>query len=932
MSELRALLLTDVVDSTKLSEEIGDAAMAEVWLAHDRLARGLLPVWRGREIDKTDGMLLLFDQAADAVGYAMAYHQGLASLPRPLKARAGLHVGPVLLRENPPDDVARGAKPLEVEGLAKPIAARVMSVARGGQTLLTPEARQALAATALSVHSHGHWMLKGISEPTELFEVGEPGTRFTAPPGGEKAYRVVQSGDRWLSLREIPSNLPQQSSAFIGRERELDELKEHLARARLVTALGMGGLGKTRLTLQVAADVMAEYPEGVWFLDLAPIRDPALVVGEAAQVMEVREEPGRPLLQSLCTCLRPQRVLIVLDNCEHLGRAPADLAHAILRAAPRVRILASSREPLHVPGEQTYPVLPLPLPKKGDSVDAMLQSTSVRLFVERARSHRPAFALTDAEAPAVAELVTRLEGIPLALELAAARVRSLSVAEINKRLSDRFKILTGGARVLQERQQTLRALVDWSYDLLGPEEQTLFGRLAVFVGGFGLDAAERVCGIDPLTDVDVLDLLASLVDKSLVMAEQRQDGDRYRMLETLREYALEKLVACGEADRVRAAHCDHYFGWAKQARDGLRGPEQAEWVSRVEVELDNIRAALATALGGGGDPVIGVKIAVAMLHFWILRGYATEGRAVVRTALALPQIQGFDLAQAHALYVGAALATTQSDHAEARRMLEVCLELRRRLGNPTDIAATLSTLSLSRLMVGDAAGAAASEREALEIFRRLENRHGEAIGLLHLGQVAMYSGNDGAAQADIERSRVLARQIADPELEAECELMLGHLAFVAGDMAAATSRYARSLEVCLVAGDRRGEANAIRWLGRVELEGGQVSTAGARLGQALEAFRQFEMRDEMLGCLEDVAALGLAKGQAEPAVRVAAAAVALRERLGLARSPRGERRWGQRVEALRAALAAPAFDAAWAEGRGWEFDRLLVQALALAAT
>ncbi|MCU0765742.1 MAG: NB-ARC domain-containing protein [Burkholderiaceae bacterium] len=531
MSDIRALLLTDVVDSTKLSQQIGDAAMAEVWIAHDRAARDLLPVWRGREIDKTDGMLMMFDSAADAVNYALAYHRALAALPTPLKARAGLHVGAVILRENSAEDVARGAKPLEVEGLAKPTAARVMSVAAGGQTLLTP--------------------------------------RFAAPPDSDKVYRVVRVDDWWMPVREIPNNLPLQPSSFIGRERELDEVKAALATARLVTLLGMGGLGKTRLSLQVAAEVMHLFTDGVWFIDLSPIRDAELVASEAAHVLGVAEEPGRPLLQTLCAHLKTRRVLLVLDNCEHLIKASADLAHAVVRAAPNVRIISSSREPLHIPGEKTYPILPLPVPGRGDSVEALARSTAVRLFVDRAQAHKPSFALTEREAPAVAELVARLEGIPLALELAAARVRSMSVLDINARLKHRYKLLTGGGRVLQERQQTLRALVDWSYDLLADSEKCVLERLGVFVGGFDLAAAEAVGGADPVDSFEVLDLLGSLVEKSLVMVEEHDQGSRYRMLETIREYAREKLEERGDdAAATAARHCEHYFAFAKEARDG----------------------------------------------------------------------------------------------------------------------------------------------------------------------------------------------------------------------------------------------------------------------------------------------------------------------------------------------------------------------------
>ena len=773
MTELRALLLTDVVDSTKLSEAIGDKAMAEVWTAHDRAARDLLPQWRGREIDKTDGMLLMFDTAADAVNYVQHYHSALATMAVPLKARAGLHVGPVILRENSAEDVARGAKPLEVDGLAKPTAARVMSLARGGQTLLTPEAREALGDIGLPTQSHGHWMIKGVSTPVELFEVGADPALFAAPPDSDKVYRVVESGGRWLPVKEIPNNLPQQGTSFIGREREIDEVKAMLGDTRLVTLLGMGGLGKTRLSLQVAAEQMALFPDGVWFLDLSPLSDGALVAAEAARVLDVAEEPGRPMLATLGAHLKAKRALLILDNCEHLIKPTADMAHAIVKAAPQVRMVASSREPLHVPGEKTYPILPLPVPDRKASLEVLARSAAVQLFVQRAQGHKPAFELNEREAPAVAELVARLEGIPLALELAAARVRSLSVADINKRLNDRYKILTGGSRVLQERQQTLRALVDWSYELLNENEQLTLRRLAVFVGGFELEAAEKVCGVEPIEDFEVLDLLGSLTDKSLMMLEERESGSRYRMLETIREYAAEKLKADGdEAAAAAVRHCEYFFQLAKDANNGLDGgAEWATWLMRLDAELDNIRAAMSLALAEGVDPFIAVKLAVAMQGFWILRGYITEGRRLVKAALELPAVQSSSLAKAYALYVGAALAEGQSDHASARQMLESSLALYRELDNPGNVAGSLATLSMARLQGGDAAGARRDAQEAMEIYRGEADHVGEAIGLSNLGQIALHEADLEGARRYLLEGLAMSRDNEHPEHEGECELL-----------------------------------------------------------------------------------------------------------------------------------------------------------------
>ena len=456
----------------------------------------------------------------------------------------------------------------------------------------------------------------------------------------------------------------------------------------------------------------------------------------------------------------------------------------------------------------------------------------------------------------------------------------------------------------------------------------MLDRLGVFVGGFALSAAEQVCGCEPVDPDEVVDILGSLVEKSLVTLEENDEGARYRMLETIRDYACEKLKESHEAAATEARHCEHYFAMAKEANRGLRGPDQAEWIMRLETEHDNVRAGMALALAGGVDAFVAVKFAVAMQAFWILRGYSTEGRAIVRAALALPAVEASDLAQAWALYVGAALAETQSDHAEARRMLETCLLLRRRLDNPTEIAATLSTLSLARLQEGDAIGALESEREALATFRQLGDRFGEAIGLLHLGQIGIYLSDDEQARTQLEECLAIARSIKHQEVEGECELLLGEIGFELGDLEQACLRFKRSLTVCREAGDKRGEANALRWLGKTELGRAEVESSRRRLGEALRTFRAFEMWEELLGCLEDHAALARTQGRAELATHVSAAAATSREKLSLIRPPRAEARWQAQLEALRAALSASGFAEAWREGRAWDVDQAIRSALA----
>jgi tetratricopeptide (TPR) repeat protein len=410
------------------------------------------------------------------------------------------------------------------------------------------------------------------------------------------------------------------------------------------------------------------------------------------------------------------------------------------------------------------------------------------------------------------------------------------------------------------------------------------------------------------------------------MLDQRDENTRYQVLETIRDYAHEKLEQDGGLAATAVLHCNHYFKMAKAAREGLRGAEQADWVWRVETEIDNVRAAMALALSGGIDPIIAVKIAVAMQGFWILRGYSTEGRKLVATALAIPAIRESDLAQGHALYVGAALAVCQSDYDEARQMLENCLALRRRLGNPLDIAATLSTLSMARLPRGDSDGARTAEEEALRLFRQIGNREGEAIGLLHLGQIELDAGNDTQALGYLNDCLALARAIKQQQLEGDCERQLGEIALDADDRSSAVSHLKRSLTICRDAGDKRGVARALWWLGKAELREGDIDGARRSLSAALTAFRTFEMREDLVSGLGDWSALAAAEGRIQLAVQLTAAVDHASERLALRRPPRSAQRWVAHVDSLRASLTSGEFEAARSQGNDWDIDEALRRA------
>src|SRR5256884_2422517 len=582
MSEVRALLLTDVVDSTQLSERLGEDELAALWAAHDRLARDLLPARRGREIDKTDGMLLLFEAAADAVAYAMAYQRAVAGLKPPLKARAGVHVGPVILRENSESDVARGAKPLEVEGTAKAVAARVMSIAGGGQTLLSADARSALGHAALRIESHGHWRMKGIAEPMELFEVGEPGAPFAPPPDAAKGYRVVREGDVWLPVRSIKHSLPAELDSFVGRREALAELARRLeAGARIVSVLGIGGTGKTRLVTRFGWSWLGEFPGGVWFCDLSRARSPGGIVYAVAEALAVPLGKEEPVAQLGSAIAARGRCLIILDNFEQVSRYAEETLGRWLNRTTEARFVVTTREVLGLVGEETFALAPLPA------------SDAAALFVQRAESAKRDFQSTEEDSAAVGPLVKLLEGLPLAIELAAARARVMPPRTLLSRMSERFKLLssTGGRR---DRQATLRSTFDWSWDLLSPPDKAVLAQLSVFEGGFTMESAEAVLDLSGYEDEPgAADTVQPLLDKSFV--RQVSDG-RFDRLASAKEYAPEHLRAEGRfpgsgPSALAAAEARHSGHFARL------GEKRA--VAGARVGIDHRVAAGRRAAAGG---------------------------------------------------------------------------------------------------------------------------------------------------------------------------------------------------------------------------------------------------------------------------------------------------------------------------------------------
>ena len=571
--------------------------------------------------------------------------------------------------------------------IAMVLVQRVVSIAHGGQILISNSSAELIhneLPEKVNLQDMGRHRLKGFPNPEPVWQVNAPDLPHDFPP--------------LQSLNVISNNLPLQLTSFVGREKEIREVKEALTTHRLVTLIGPGGTGKTRLSLQVAHELFEHYPDGIWFVELAPILDPLLVPRTTAIAVGLRDEPQRPVIDMLCDYLREKELLIVLDNCEHLVSACAQMADQIMRAAPNVRILASSREALGIAGEATYRVPSLDLPELDlISVESLTEHEATRLFIARAASALSTFSATNDNASSIAQICRRLDGIPLAIELAAAKVRVLSVDQLAKRLDDRFRLLTGGSRTALERHQTLRAAIDWGYNLLQPAEQIVFRRLSVFVDGWTLEAAESVCETETISSVarsDVLPLLEQLINKSFVIKEESGNDARYRMLETIKQYANEKLMEAGEGNTLRDHHLDHFLTLAETAEPHLLRPEQLEWLAQLDTEYQNLRAAFDWALTKE-SPAPALRLCGALGAFWSLRGYWLEGTKWLSSAFALcTKLDGDKEKAAYvkARYWDADLACARDDRERAKLSAELSLILAQECTDKRDIA-------LARFMV-----------------------------------------------------------------------------------------------------------------------------------------------------------------------------------------------------------------------------------------
>ena len=837
-------LFTDIEGSTQWWE-LHPEWMAHAFARQESILRSVTTAHGGYVYKMIgDAFQIAFDTALDALHATVEAQRALQAEPwgdpGPLRVRMALHTGVTEERE---DDYV---------GPVLNRLARLLSVGQGGQILLSQasyELVRDLIPGEIQLYDLGSHRLKDLIRPEHIYQVIAPGLRSDFLP--------------LKTLELFPHNIPLQLTSFVGREKEIVEVKRLLLGDRFLTLTGPGGTGKTRLALQVGAELLELFPDGVWLVEFAALADATLVAKTVAGVLGVREAPGRPILTVLIDYLRSKELLLILDNCEHLLSACAQLATSLLQACPNICILATSRESLNIPGEMSFrvPSLSIPDPRHLPTLPALTQYEAMQLFLERAEIIQPGFELTATNAAAVAQICHRLDGIPLAIELSVARVKVMPVEQVAARLDDRFRLLTGGSRTALPRHQTLRALIDWSYDLLTPPERTLFQRLSVFAGGWTLEAAEAICSGDGLDPYDILDLLTQLVNKSLIIPDADTDAQaRYRLLETIRQYARERLMEAGGGEGIRHQHLTYYVEFAERAEPELRGPNQIEWLDRLEQEVDNIRAALEWTLETNAE--LGLRLVSALLWFWHIRSGKSEGIEWLERALAAEAQEraGGPLSTLRAIIRGKALnaaGTLMVMHGNAERACE---------------------LSEESLKLHEELGAAGRPGAAHALWN--EDRQGAAHALWNLAQGASYHEDLERSWELTERSMALYREAGDKFGVAQCLDHLGSYALIKGDYSRARQLWEEDLTLRRELGDKDGIAWSLSLLANLELWRGNQDEAWTLYLESLNAFREINNKWAASMALSGMGSVMLSKGDFERAAKLYEEALAYGRDMG----------------------------------------------------
>jgi len=774
--------------------------MPKAIACHDALLSQAVALHQGRVVKAMgDGIYAVFDDPLDALAAAVAIQRAVADPEATagiaLPVRCAVHAGVAKERDG------------DYFGDAVNRAARLMAASHGRQIVVSDTvcaATKERLPADVTLHGLGTVRLRDYADPATVYQLHAPGLKAKFP--------------ELRTAGAAPHNLPALATSFVGRERSIAEVAESLLSARLATIIGPGGIGKTRLAIELARSIHGRFDDGACLVELGSLADAELLSNAVGKALGIPEEPGQPPIETLKLYLHPRRLLLILDNCEHLLAACRELAHALLAAAPELRILATSRAPLNAAEETTHSLPSLSLPDEHEPVDVLRWRESVRLFHDRVALRKPRFRIDEATAPAVGQICRRLDGIPLAIELAAARAGSMSVDQVAQRLEDRFALLVGGAGAPLPRQQTLHALIDWSYELLSAPQKALFESLAVFSGGWTLDAAERIGSEEPTSDIAAL--LNALVEQSLVTVDPNHG--RYRILETIRDYAARRLAESASATSTRARHTEYFVALAEQAEPLLqRGGEQARWLATLELEHDNMRAALAQSLGPAGDARQASRLCAAVYRFWVSRGHLREGRAWCERATTRDgsastlenakashalgalayRLGDLDAAQAateHALVASRSigdrelearasinLAIVAKDRREivrARELYEQAAALARAIDDkPTEVIA-LGNLGHLCVHAGEAATGSALLERALALCRELGDQASMAYVLTYLEAAADYQGNIGYALALNEEVRLLAQEMEDPLLIVQQRFGRAELLVKAGDL------------------------------------------------------------------------------------------------------------------------------------------------------
>ncbi len=910
-------LFSDVEGSTERWERDREA-MATAMARHDALLRTALEA-RDAYVFKTmgDAFCAAFARPEHAVAAALEAQRALAhedfSAVDGVRVRMALHTGSASERDG------------DYFGPAVNRVARLLAIGHGGQVLVSGTATdllQGVMPPQSSLRDLGTHRLKDLAQPEQVYQL--------IAPDLPQAFPALRS------LDQLPNNLPPQLTSFVGREKEVAEIKELLEEHRFVTLVGTGGAGKTRCAIQVGGDLLDGSGDGVWLAELAPISDASLVAGVVAQALNVRGEANRPVLETIVTFLKRKRLLLILDNCEHVIDEARNVANAILLGCPDIRILATSREGLNIAGERVYRMPSLPVPRLGESVASVaeLQYGAIALFVDRAVSSDARFTFSDENAPYVAEICRRLDGIPLAIELAAARVKVLAPKELAQKLNERFRVLTGGSRSALPRQQTMRALVDWSYDLLSENERTLFRKLGIFAGGFTLESASAVCSDGEIDEIAVLDLLASLVDKSLVHAEPAGNGTRYRLLESMRQYARERLKEGGEYARIAHAHAIAFLALAEDLYRTCDTTARRAWTLQAEPEMENWRAALEWTLIERGDVELGQRLAGVMRPMWVLLDPG-EGRRWLRSAVGTTTDQtpelvlaNLELAEAH---VDNALAQRKLSYEEAARALERF----ERLGDSRGIAEAQSIAGSALFLFGSAAESEALLSSALAGAERLGLHLVKRRALTSLANLRAYNGDLEGARAAYAEATASARSAGD---QVGVSIALGNLAeseFKAGHAAVALQTAGSAIDGYRAVGsDARHLAITLCNMAAYLITLQRYGEARSRAREALAVSRDAQAEVWTIFSLQHLAAIAvfLPDSDASNAGKVRAARLigyvdARVASLDAMREYTEQQEYDKLLPALRDSLGAEMLAKLMQEGGGWSEDQACSEAM-----